>query len=62
MKLAEESINNFNERVRTLVNELASIGQSVNNKDLLINLMKGYEAAPDKPFVCQMKDKHTRVM
>jgi hypothetical protein len=62
MKLAEGNINNFNERVRTLVNELASVGQSVNNEDLLINLMKGYEAAPDKPFVCQMQDKHTRIM
>jgi hypothetical protein len=62
MKLAEGNINNFNERVRTLVNELASVGQSVNNEDLLINLMKGYEAAPDKPFVRQMQDKHTRIM
>jgi hypothetical protein len=62
MKLAEGNINNFNERVRTLVNELASVDQSVNNKDLLINLMKGYEEAPDKQFVCQMQDKHTRIM
>jgi hypothetical protein len=62
MKLAEGNINNFNERVRALVNELASVGQSVNNEDLLINLMKGYEAAPDKPFVHQMQDKHTRIM
>ena len=62
MKLAEGNINNFNERVRTLVNELASVGQSVNDEDLLINLMKGYESAPDKPFVRQMQDKHTRIM
>jgi hypothetical protein len=41
------------------VNELASVGQSVNNEDLLINL---YEAAPDTPFVCQMQDKRTRIM
>ena len=62
MKLAEGNIKNFNERVRTLVNELASVGQSVNNEDLLINLMKGYGAAPDKPFTHQMQDKHTRIM
>jgi hypothetical protein len=48
MKLAEGNISNFNERVRTLINELQSVGQSMNNEDLLINLMKGYEAAPDK--------------
>jgi hypothetical protein len=61
MKLAEGNINNYNERVRTLVNELASIGQSVNNEDLLINLMKGYEATPGKPLFCQMQDKCTKI-
>ena len=34
----------------------------MNNEDLLINLMKGYEAAPDKLFVKQMQDKHNRIM
>jgi hypothetical protein len=63
MKLAEGNINNFKkERVITLVNELASVGQTVNHEDLLTNQMKGYEAAPDKPFVCQMPDRHTRIM
>ena len=49
MKLAEGNVKSFNERARTLVNELASVGQSVNNNDLL-NLMKGYGATPDKLF------------
>jgi hypothetical protein len=62
MKLAEGNISNFNERIRTLLNELASVGQVMNNEDLLINLMKGYEAAPDKLFVKQMQDKHNRIM
>jgi hypothetical protein len=58
MKFAEGNINNFNERVRTLVNELASVRQSMNNKDLIINMIKGYKTAPDKPFVRQFQDKH----
>ena len=62
MKLAEGNISNFNERIRTLINELESVGQSMNNEDLLINLMKGYEAAPDKLFVRQMQEKHNRIM
>jgi hypothetical protein len=62
MKLAEGNISNFNERVRTLINELQSVGQSMNNEDLLINLMKGYKAAPDKLFVRQMQEKHNRIM
>jgi hypothetical protein len=51
MKLAEGNISNFNERIRILLNELASVGQVMNNKDLLFNLMKEYEAAPGKLLV-----------
>jgi hypothetical protein len=58
MKLAEGNIINFNERIRTLQIELASVGQVMNTEDLLINLMKEYGAAPDKRFVKQVQDKH----
>jgi hypothetical protein len=34
----------------------------MNNEDLLINLMKGYEAASDNIFVKQIQDKHNRNM
>ena len=62
IKLANGKVKSFNEKVLTLVNKLASVGQSVNNEDLLINLMKGYGATPDKPFTHQMQDKDTRIM
>jgi hypothetical protein len=62
MKLAEGNKSNFNESIRTFLNELASVVQVMINEDLLINLMKGYEAAPDKLFVKQMQDKHTRII
>jgi hypothetical protein len=62
MKLAEGNISNFNKRIRTLISNLASVWQVMSNEDLLINLMIGYEAAPDKLFVNQMQDKHNRII
>lgn len=62
MKLAKGNIKDFNDHVYTLVNELESISETMNDKDLVINLMKGYDAAPDKAFVKQMQDKHNQIM
>ena len=50
MKPAEDNVKSLNEMVRTLVNALAIVGQSVNNEDLLIDLMKGYGASSGIPL------------
>jgi len=60
--MKEVNIKKFNEHIRKLVNQLANLGGKMDDHDLLINLIKGYSAAPDSEFARRMEDKLDRII
>ncbi len=55
-------ISSFNNYVRELVNQLASLTQNMDANDLLIHLFDGYKACPDFDFAKFMEGKQERIM
>jgi hypothetical protein len=53
------SLNNY---VRSLVNQLTSLTENMDENNLVIHLFNGYKASPDQNFRNFMAGKHERIM